>query len=65
MRKVSDSEKKDRSGAAVPGKEPPGGGSSGGGGGGEAGLAGALASALAARKSKVSHSDDESDKDDW
>lgn len=57
LRKVADSEKKDRSGASVPGKEPPGG--AGGGSasaGGEAGLAGALASALAARKSKVSHS---------
>lgn len=58
LKKVSESEKKDRSGAAVPGKEPAGGatGSSSTPGGGEAGLAGALASALAARKSKVSHS---------
>lgn len=61
LKKVSDQEKKDRSAAMVPGGEtssavpPP---SSGGGDGGDAagGLAGALASALAARKSKVSHS---------
>ncbi|GAB7346698.1 hypothetical protein MBLNU459_g1816t1 [Dothideomycetes sp. NU459] len=68
LKKVSDSEKRDRSAAAVPGGDPsassaaapaPGGGDAGGG------LAGALASALAARKSKVSHSDDEDDKDDW
>jgi hypothetical protein len=58
LKKVSDAEKKDRSGAAVPGGEPTSG--SGGSGaatpGADAGLAGALASALAARKSKVSHS---------
>nr|POE59153.1 proline-rich protein las17 [Quercus suber] len=60
LKKVSDQEKRDRSAALVPGTESavapaP---SSGGGGGGDAqgGLAGALASALAARKSKVSHS---------
>ncbi|KAJ9635398.1 hypothetical protein H2199_008401 [Coniosporium tulheliwenetii] len=66
LRKVSETEKKDRSAAAVPGaasaSPAPGGG---GGGGADGGLAGALASALAARKSKVSHSDDEDDKDDW
>jgi hypothetical protein len=61
LKKVSDQEKRDRSAAAVPGSEPaaPTPGSSGGAGtGGDAqgGLAGALASALAARKSKVSHS---------
>ncbi|CAD0111112.1 unnamed protein product [Aureobasidium uvarum] len=59
LKKVSDQEKKDRSAAAVPGSEPPApSGPSSGGGGGDAagGLAGALASALAARKSKVSHS---------
>lgn len=60
LKKVSDAEKRDRSAAAVPGSEPaaPPPGASGGGGGGDAqgGLAGALASALAARKSKVSHS---------
>jgi neural Wiskott-Aldrich syndrome protein len=59
LKKVSDAEKKDRSGAMVPGAEPASTGASGGGAaaaGPEAGLAGALASALAARKSKVSHS---------
>lgn len=60
LKKVSDSEKKDRSAALVPGNESsgPSAPASGGGGGGDAGggLAGALASALAARKSKVSHS---------
>lgn len=70
LKKVSDSEKRDRSAAAVPGSEPaapPPGAPAGGAAGGEAqgGLAGALASALAARKSKVSHSDDEKDDDDW
>jgi len=57
LKKVSDQEKRDRSAAAVPGAEPAGGGASGPATpGGEAGLAGALASALAARKAKVSHS---------
>jgi Wiskott-Aldrich syndrome protein len=65
LKKVSDSEKRDRSAAAVPGSEAaaaPAASSSGkaGDSGGDAaaggGLAGALASALAARKSKVSHS---------
>ncbi|KAH7361215.1 hypothetical protein BKA66DRAFT_211952 [Pyrenochaeta sp. MPI-SDFR-AT-0127] len=69
LKKVSDTEKRDRSAAAVPGSEPAGGASGGASGpatpGADAGLAGALASALAARKAKVSHSDDESDKDDW
>ncbi|OSS50504.1 hypothetical protein B5807_05161 [Epicoccum nigrum] len=68
LKKVSDTEKRDRSAAAVPGTEPastPGAGPATPGGGGDSGLAGALASALAARKAKVSHSDDESDKDDW
>ncbi|KAM0722551.1 hypothetical protein Q7P37_001992 [Cladosporium fusiforme] len=70
LKKVSDSEKRDRSGAAVPGSEPAApaaGAAAGAAAGGEAqgGLAGALASALAARKSKVSHSDDEKDDDDW
>ncbi|GAB7359891.1 hypothetical protein MBLNU230_g7419t1 [Neophaeotheca triangularis] len=70
LKKVSDTEKRDRSAAAVPGQEssapppPPGGGGSGGGDA-QGGLAGALANALAVRKSKVSHSDDEDDKDDW
>lgn len=61
LKKVSDKDKRDRSGAAVPGSEPAASAPSAGGGaaaGGDAqgGLAGALASALAARKSKVSHS---------
>jgi neural Wiskott-Aldrich syndrome protein len=60
LKKVSDSEKRDRSGAMVPGSEPaaPPPPSAGGAGGGDAqgGLAGALASALAARKSKVGNS---------
>jgi hypothetical protein len=58
LKKVSDSEKRDRSQAAVPGAETPAGAAGSGPAtpGGEAGLAGALASALAARKAKVSHS---------
>lgn len=61
LKKVSESEKRDRSAAAVPGSEPaaPAPGAAGGASGGaeaQGGLAGALASALAARKSKVSHS---------
>ena len=61
LKKVSESEKRDRSGAAVPGAEPaspaPGGGGGAAAGGAAAGgMAGALASALAARKAKVSHS---------
>ncbi|KAL1639516.1 hypothetical protein SLS58_007820 [Diplodia intermedia] len=66
LKKVSDTEKKDRSGAAVPGSSssPPPTAGGGGGAGDGGGLANALASALAARKSKVSHSDDEDD-DDW
>ncbi|KAF2722163.1 WH1-domain-containing protein [Polychaeton citri CBS 116435] len=69
LKKVSDQEKRDRSGAMVPGGEaaapPPAGGSSGGDAAAGGGLAGALASALAARKSKVGGSDDEKDDDDW
>ncbi|KAF2205187.1 WH1-domain-containing protein [Delitschia confertaspora ATCC 74209] len=67
LKKVSDSEKRDRSQAMVPGKEPSTPAAAGGTAtpGPDAGLAGALASALAARKSKVSHSDDEDDNDDW
>ena len=56
---MSDAEKKDRSQAMVPGSEAAAAPASSSGGGGDAaqgGLAGALASALAARKSKVSHS---------
>ncbi|KAL8933287.1 MAG: hypothetical protein Q9211_005863 [Gyalolechia sp. 1 TL-2023] len=68
LKKVSDSEKKDRSAAAVPGA--PANGPSGGanalqapsGGGG---LADALAAALSQRNKKVSASDDEDDDDDW
>lgn len=59
MRRVNDTEKKDRSGAFVPGgaNEPSGGSSSGGGGGApQGGLAGALQDALAKRKQKVSGS---------
>ncbi|TID19668.1 wh1-domain-containing protein [Venturia nashicola] len=67
LRKVSSAEKRDRSTPAVPGGAAEASAASGGGnsGGGDTGLAGALASALAARKAKVSHSDDEDDKDDW
>lgn len=63
LKKVSDAEKRDRSAAAVPGAEPPAGASSNSGPatpGADAGLAGALASALAARKAKVSHSGESS-----
>ncbi|KAL8773515.1 MAG: hypothetical protein Q9209_001619 [Squamulea sp. 1 TL-2023] len=69
LKKVSDSEKRDRSAAAVPGSAtsatsgganapsaPP---ASGGG------LADALAAALSQRNKKVSASDDEDDDDDW
>ncbi|KAI5369825.1 Putative wiskott-Aldrich syndrome protein [Septoria linicola] len=66
LKKVSDSEKKDRSQAMVPGSEAAAApAASSGGDAAQGGLAGALASALAARKSKVSHSDDEKDDDDW
>ena len=55
LKKVADSEKRDRSAAAVPGAEPSSPGPVGGAAGGAAagGMAGALASALAARKAKV------------
>lgn len=59
LRKVNDLEKKDRSGAFVPGAANESSGASGGGGGGGApqgGLAGALQDALAKRKQKVSGS---------
>jgi hypothetical protein len=66
LKKVSDAEKRDRSAAIVPGSEPSAGAPSPAPAGpADGGLAGALANALAARKSKVSHSDDEDDKDDW
>ena len=59
LKKVADSEKRDRSAAAVPGQEPASpapGAAAAGGGAAAGGMAGALASALAARKAKVSHS---------
>ena len=57
LKKVSDAEKRDRSAAIVPGSEPSAGTPSPAPAGpADGGLAGALASALAARKSKVSHS---------
>lgn len=70
LRKVADSEKKDRSGALVPGSESasaaPASGGAGGGDGGQAGMAGALAAALAKRKTKVQKdSDDEKSDDEW
>ncbi|SMR53276.1 unnamed protein product [Zymoseptoria tritici ST99CH_3D1] len=68
LKKVSDQEKRDRSAAAVPGGEaaaPAPGGAGGGDAAAGGGLADALASALAARKSKVSHSDDEKSDDEW
>ncbi|KAK1080203.1 hypothetical protein LTR33_005739 [Friedmanniomyces endolithicus] len=69
LKKVGDQEKRDRSAVVVPGGEAvpaaAGGGGKSGGGDGGGGLANALADALAARKSKVSHSDDEKDDDDW
>ena len=61
LRKVKETEKRDRSAAAVPGAEAsapsaPGGGSDSPAGGGGGGLAGALAAALQQRKKKVSGS---------
>ncbi|ETI22930.1 hypothetical protein G647_04724 [Cladophialophora carrionii CBS 160.54] len=70
LRKVKDSEKRDRSSALVPGAEssapaPPGGtGTPATPAGDQGGLAGALAAALSQRKKKVSGSDDEKDDDD-
>ncbi|KIW57554.1 hypothetical protein PV05_06095 [Exophiala xenobiotica] len=71
LRKVRDSEKRDRSSAMVPGSEstapaPPGGapGSPASAADAQGGLAGALAAALSQRKKKVSGSDDEKDDDD-
>lgn len=68
LRKVKDSEKRDRSAAIVPGSAnestaaaPPSGDS-----GPQSGLAGAFKSALEKRKQKVGGSDDEDDDDeDW
>ncbi|KAF2097958.1 WH1-domain-containing protein [Rhizodiscina lignyota] len=67
LKKVDDTQKRDRSAAAVPGGEPssPPPANAGGDTAAQPGLAGALAQALATRKSKVGDSDDESDKDDW
>ncbi|KAJ9226256.1 hypothetical protein DTO027B5_4400 [Paecilomyces variotii] len=66
LRKVKDSEKKDRSGAMVPGGASESPATPSGGGGPSGGLAGALQDALAKRKQKVSGSDDEKeDDDDW
>jgi len=61
LKKVAEADRRDRSAAQVPGAEPaaphpPPSGGSGGGADAQGGLADALASALAARKSKVSHS---------
>lgn len=61
LKKVAEADKRDRSAAQIPGAEPtapppPPSGGSGGTADAQGGLAGALASALAARKSKVSHS---------
>jgi len=58
LKKVSAQEKRDRSAAVATGEHGAAGNSTNatGGGGADSGLAGALASALAARKSKVSAS---------
>ena len=58
LRKVTDSEKRDRSAAAVPGADSPAGGSTAAAAsaGDGSSLAGALASALAQRKKKVAES---------
>ncbi|KAI4269896.1 MAG: hypothetical protein L6R38_007300 [Xanthoria sp. 2 TBL-2021] len=66
LKKVSDTEKRDRSAAAVPGaapSAPTNGASAPPASGG--GLADALAAALSQRNKKVSASDDEDDDDDW
>jgi neural Wiskott-Aldrich syndrome protein len=56
LRKVSEAEKNDRSAAAVPGAETTGNSPTPTASGADAGLAGALASALAQRKKKVADS---------
>ncbi|KAI9779197.1 MAG: hypothetical protein M1816_003654 [Peltula sp. TS41687] len=74
LRKVDESQKRDRSAVAIPGS----GGGAGSGAdhntsssstpaatGGDVGLAGALAAALSKRKTRVSQSDDEEEEDDW
>jgi len=73
LRKVKDTEKRDRSAAAVPGAEPgapsapsPGAGAGSAGPDTQGGIAGAIQAALLQRKKKVSGSDDEKeDDDDW
>ncbi|KKK25078.1 hypothetical protein AOCH_007214 [Aspergillus ochraceoroseus] len=66
LRKVKDSEKRDRSGAVVPGGANESAATPSAGAGPQGGLAGALQDALAKRKQKVSGSDDErDDDDDW
>jgi hypothetical protein len=56
LRRVSEAEKHDRSAALVPGAEVASHSPAPSTGGGDAGLAGALASALAQRKKKVAES---------
>ncbi|KAI9880753.1 MAG: hypothetical protein M1830_000642 [Pleopsidium flavum] len=69
LKKVSETERRDRSSALVPGAMDGESGRQGTSptptGGAEGGLAGALAAALSKRKAKVSASDDEDDDDDW
>ncbi|KAI9844798.1 MAG: hypothetical protein M1838_002034 [Thelocarpon superellum] len=67
LRKVDDSQKRDRSSALVAGAAAPGGGAAGQApaAGSDAGLAGALQAALSKRKTRVSHSDDEGEDDEW
>ncbi|OJD27117.1 hypothetical protein ACJ73_01484, partial [Blastomyces percursus] len=68
LRKVKDSEKRDRSAAAVPGasSETQSSPSSGGAGAGEPNsMLGSLQAALNKRKQKVSGSDDEKSDDEW
>ncbi|KAL4898796.1 hypothetical protein BDV59DRAFT_167545 [Aspergillus ambiguus] len=64
LRKVKDSEKRDRSAAMVPGGTNESSAPTPSSGGPQGGLAGALQDALAKRKQKVSGSDDEKDDDD-
>ncbi|CAG8229581.1 unnamed protein product [Penicillium olsonii] len=64
LRKVKDSDKKDRSGAMVPGGANESAATPSSGGAPQGGLAGALQDALNKRKQRVSGSDDEKDNDD-
>ncbi|GAB1197106.1 hypothetical protein APSETT444_006392 [Aspergillus pseudonomiae] len=64
LRKVKDTDKKDRSAAMVPGSANESSAASTGGGAAQGGMAGALKAALDKRKQKVSGSDDEKDDDD-